>query len=89
MGKLEFLMNKLRSMKENFKDKELTPEVDDRALTLLRRERQKQLNELEKLHLKKVIKSHNHQQARRYVYGIKRINPKFDRPIFKKNRGHL
>lgn len=53
------IMERFRKVKARIGDsEELTPEVDDKQLVSLQRQRQIQLNKMEKERLRKVIKSH-------------------------------
>lgn len=58
------IMDRLRKMKENF-DAELTPDVEDKQLVSLQRQRQRQLNIMQKERLKREIKDYNKKEFER------------------------
>jgi len=70
------IVTRFRELKEKRdKDTKLTSDVEDRQLISLRRQRQKQLNEVEKKKLKADIKTYTRKKVRRELWGFK--DPKF------------
>jgi len=71
MGFKEFLLDKLKRLGKKEPEEPYVPrQVEDRYLDSLRRERQVQLNELEKANLKKKIAEYRKKQLQRHVFGI-------------------
>lgn len=69
------IWNKFVKIREN-NEPELTSNVEDKRLVSLQRQRQKQLNEMEKKRLKEVVRNYNKMKTRKELFGIKDNAPK-------------
>ncbi len=64
------IWDKFTEIRKN-NEQELTPDVEDKRLVSLQRQRQKQLNEMEKKRLKNLVRNYNKMKTRKELFGIK------------------
>ena len=64
------MISKFKSMKAEQGPEEFTPEVEDRQLISLQKQRNIQLNEMEKKRLRKVVNDFNMGKTRKELFGI-------------------
>lgn len=74
MSFVENVMDKFRELKAR-RDSAFEEMPEDKTLHSLRRQRQKQLNEMEKKRLKKVVYEYNRAKDRKEIWGIEHNKP--------------